>query len=79
MTGLPPGMRPVDPDAEVKRLSDERTPPSPEEQCVRRGGHCFERTGFVLTSNPPQYPETCKHCGKRRTATPREPFEYRDA
>ena len=79
MTALPPGARPVDPDAEVRRLSDERTPPSPEEQCVQRGGHCYEDTGLVLTSIPPQYPQVCKHCGKSRIATPREPFEYRDA
>ena len=49
-----------------------------EEECARHGGHCFERTGAMLSSNPPQYPEVCKHCGKGRVAIPREPFEYRD-
>lgn len=49
-----------------------------EEECVRSGGHCFARTGVTLTSNPPQYPEACKHCRKGRVAIPREPFEYRD-
>jgi hypothetical protein len=49
-----------------------------EEECVRHGGHCFEGTGEVLASNPPQYKQKCKHCGKGRVAVPREPFEYRD-
>ena len=38
--------------------------PLTEEECVRYGGHCYERTGVVFASNPPQYPEKCKHCGK---------------
>ena len=49
-----------------------------EEECERHGGHCYQRTGLRLDSNPPQYPEKCKHCGKERVAIPREPFEYRD-
>jgi len=49
-----------------------------EEECVRNGGHCFERENIVLTSYPPQYPETCRHCGKKRVAIPRVPWEYRD-
>ena len=49
-----------------------------EEECARLGGHCYERTGMRLTSNPPQYPERCKHCGKGRVAIPQEPFTYRD-
>lgn len=46
-------------------------------ECAAIGGHCFERTGMVLASNPPQYPEKCRHCGLTRRAVPREPFEYR--
>lgn len=34
---------------------------------------------MVLTSNPPQYPEKCKHCGKGRIGTPQESMRYRDA
>jgi hypothetical protein len=49
-----------------------------EEECVRHGGHCFEDTGEVLASNPPQYKQRCRHCAKERVAIPREPFEYRD-
>jgi hypothetical protein len=49
-----------------------------EQECLRAGGHCFESTGEVLTSNPPQYPEKCKHCLKGRIAVPREAFTYRD-
>lgn len=52
--------------------------PLTEEECVRLGGHCYERTGAMLTSAIPQYPEICKHCKKGRVAIPREPFEYRD-
>ena len=48
-----------------------------EEECVRHGGHCFEDTGEVLASVPPQYKQKCRHCGKQRVAVPREPFEYR--
>jgi hypothetical protein len=48
---------------------------SPEE-CERIGGHCFESDGRVLTSNPPQYPETCKHCGKRRVGVPQPSVRY---
>jgi hypothetical protein len=50
-----------------------------EEECLSIGGHCFKRENIVYSSNPPQYPETCRHCGKRRVAIPRDPFEYRDA
>ena len=49
-----------------------------EEACLKAGGHCYERTGSVLTSNPPQYEERCKHCNKGRVAIPRDSFEYRD-
>ena len=49
-----------------------------EEECLDVGGHCFERLNTVLTSNPPKYPEVCKHCGKRRVAVPREAWEYYD-
>ena len=68
-------MRPV-----AHILDDPPRPDGPlaEEECVRHGGHCFERDGVMLASNPPQYPETCKHCGKRRVAIPQEPFTYRD-
>lgn len=49
-----------------------------EADCVKHGGHCFEDTGTVLTSLPPQYPQECKHCRKRRVAVPREAFTYHD-
>jgi hypothetical protein len=49
-----------------------------EEECVRAGGHCWQRTGVTLTSNPPMYPEVCKHCKKGRVAIPQEPFTYQD-
>jgi hypothetical protein len=38
----------------------------PMEECEAFGGHCFEGTGEMLTSYPPQYPQVCKHCGARR-------------
>ncbi len=44
------------------------------EGCGAMGGHCWEGTG--ITSDPPQYPEVCKHCGATRTGTPRYPMEY---
>jgi hypothetical protein len=81
---IPPGAREVDPEAEGARLAEERLRADheaahAEQECILRGGHCFERTGLVLMSNPPQYPECCKHCGKKRIATPRDPWEYTDA
>ena len=69
-----------DPEAEMNRLAGARDKPQPmtEEDCVRHGGHCFERTGAALMSSPPQYPEVCKHCRKRRVAIPQESFRYRE-
>lgn len=55
------------------------TAPLTEDECVAAGGHCFESDGVTLLSYPPQYPETCKHCGKRRIGTPQESMRYRDA
>ena len=52
--------------------------PLTEQECIDCGGHCYERTGVMLASSPPQYPEKCKHCGKGRLAIPQEPFTYRD-
>lgn len=50
--------------------------PATFEQCEDFGGHCFERTGFVYTVNPPQYPEECKHCGATRTGYPQPDMSY---
>lgn len=47
-----------------------------ERQCVEFGGHCYQSTGQVLTSNPPQFPEVCKHCNKRRIGVQQEPMRY---
>lgn len=52
--------------------------PLTEEECVRSGGHCYERTGDMFMTNPPKHVEKCKHCGKGRIAIPQEPFTYRD-
>lgn len=81
MTFIPGAREIPDPVAEMNRLAGLRDKPQPmtEEDCTRHGGHCFEGTGEALQSSPPQYPEVCKHCQKRRVAVPREPFEYRDA
>ncbi len=35
------------------------------EQC----NHCWHDNGTLLTSNPPQVPQTCCHCGERRSIT----------
>ena len=32
-------------------------------RCQELGGHCYEVANIVLTSNPPVYLRTCKHCG----------------
>lgn len=48
------------------------------EQCAAQGGHCFVSEDQVLMSSPPQYPERCRHCGKRRIGVPQEPMRYFD-
>ncbi|KKN54901.1 hypothetical protein LCGC14_0587940 [marine sediment metagenome] len=40
-----------------------------ELECARIGGHCWAEAPYVLTSNPPQYDRSCKHCGKRQRGT----------
>lgn len=47
------------------------------EDCVKIGGHCWEGTGMVYSSNPPQYPEKCKHCPASRIGTPQANMSYR--
>jgi hypothetical protein len=47
------------------------------EECLAHGGHCFERVDVALSTDPPQYPEKCKHCTATRVAVPRAPFYYR--
>jgi hypothetical protein len=56
----------------------EPEPHMTSDECVAHGGHCHERTGLSRASVPPQYQERCKHCGHKRWAKPREPFEYID-
>lgn len=48
------------------------------EECKSRGGHCYERTGLVLTTYPPQHPEKCKHCPASRVAVARGAWTYHD-
>lgn len=50
-----------------------------EQDCIDIGGHCFKSEDIILTTNPPQYPETCIHCGKRRIGTTQDPMSYTDA
>ena len=47
-----------------------------EKQCIEMGGHCFESTNQVLTSNPPQFPEICKHCYKKRIGQEQPRMKY---
>lgn len=48
---------------------------SPED-CLRFGGHAFERTGYSTSGVPTRFEEVCRFCSSWRQATPREPFEY---
>lgn len=50
-----------------------------EDECVANGGHCFDATGQVIDGTPPQYPEACRHCCKRRIGTPQAAMSYVDA
>lgn len=80
VTDTPGILRPIpDPQAEMERLAEQRKQHEAahaEQQCVLNGGHCFVDGDVMLPSMPPQYPQRCKHCGKKRIATPREPYEY---
>ncbi len=38
-------------------------------RCDECGEGFMERTGVVLTSNPPQYPHVCDKCGTEKTFT----------
>jgi hypothetical protein len=46
------------------------------EECEAMGGHCFVGTGFTYATNPPMYPQECKHCGKKRVGTPQENMRW---
>ncbi len=46
------------------------------EDCEDQGGHCFRSTDITLTSNPPQYPEYCRHCGATRVGMQQPPMSY---
>lgn len=37
--------------------------------------HCWHTGGFVLTSSPPQYQQTCCNCGAERRETTRAVYE----
>ena len=63
---------------EVGDLPPRNVTVASEEECVLRGGHCFVDGDVMNLSNPPQIPQRCKHCGKRRVKVAREPWEYRD-
>lgn len=45
-------------------------------QVCAEKGHSWQSDGRILTSNPPQYPETCKICGAHRVGVPNEPLSY---
>ena len=49
-----------------------------EEECLQIGGHCYEDSNIVLTSNPPKYIRRCKHCGKQQIGTPRDSMDWND-
>lgn len=50
-----------------------------EDVCAATGGHCFQSTGDVIAGDPVQYPEACKHCGKKRIGIPQPDMRYTDA
>lgn len=45
-------------------------------ECEALGGHCWVPSNVTLTSNPPQYPEYCKHCGATRVGMEQERYRY---
>ncbi len=49
-----------------------------EKECEDVGGHCYEISNEVLTSNPPQYTRICKHCGKKQRGVTQEDMRWWD-
>ena len=47
-----------------------------ESECEEKVEHKWISMGHVLTSNPPQYPEMCSVCGKKRIGHPQESMRY---
>lgn len=37
--------------------------PLSEEECEEIGGHCYDRSPVVKTSDPPVHTRICRHCG----------------
>lgn len=37
-----------------------------KKQCLKIGGHCYERTNFVIDTLSPIYTRICKHCGHKQ-------------
>lgn len=50
-----------------------------EDECVENGGHCYVVSPIVMTSNPPQYSRTCKHCDKHQRGVDQPSRSWRDA
>lgn len=48
-----------DPEAEAERLAADRK--VGQDECVKRGGHCYDLT----RESPDLLPGPCKHCGVR--------------
>lgn len=46
------------------------------EECERIGGHCWVSSDVMLLSNPPQFPQSCKHCGATRVGRRQASMAY---
>jgi thiamine pyrophosphokinase len=61
--------------AEITALVEDQRQLAEREFCAKTE-HCFRDTGQVLTSNPPQYPQVCIHCGGMRIRVTQDPNLY---
>ena len=48
------------------------------ERCVAIGGHCYESSGYVITTLPAIYHRVCKHCGHVQEGRKQPTIDWRD-
>lgn len=53
--------------------------PLTEKRCLKIGGHCYEMDDWILTTNPPIYSRTCKHCGHNQRGTSQPEIAWYDS
>lgn len=45
-------------------------------ECMAHGGHCYEDTGYGVTTLETSWQQECRHCPATRWKTARDPWDY---